>query len=325
MKEYTLMSRGKNPEACTDQSPHPDRDLIAEKLLISRATTTERFKSPNVYRAAEHLYAALYHPEDIDSLVEPNDKFPDRLDILKKPLSKNPLTIPSKEEFIAMLRHAMVSEVEFGECLSDDAQSQLRYVMEKSEHTVIWTDGDAEGVSEYDLPGSKEQLKKLAAAQVYNRMRRDIAQERGVDHKDVLSVIAIEGKMKFIPELVEKFKEEEIRRIVIIEDRVKNLVQAMGLIRETAPEMEVFPIWVRVGQFKDKGEAGKTIDEWEKELHALSDISGLSELLEQNNIFETGIRVASVFDLDGPLHDDDKRKKLQTEAVIRMLGENGWI
>lgn len=325
MKENLPMNHGNIPEKRTEYSSHPDHDLIAEKLLISRATTTEQFKSPNVYRAAEHLYAALYHPEDVESLVEPNEKYPDRLDILKKSLSSSPMMIPNKEEFIERVRHAMVSEVEFGECLHDDAEEQLRQVMEKCEHTVIWTDGDENGVPEHGLPGSREQLKKLAVAQVYNRMRREIAEERGVDHKEVLSVIAIEGKMKFIPELVEKLKEKEIKKIVIVEDRVKNLVQAMRLIREASPEMEVFPVWVRVGPFKNKGEEGKTIDEWESELHAIHSIAELSEMLEKNNVFGEEIKVASVFDLDGPLHDDDKRKKLQTEAVIRALGEKGWI
>ncbi len=308
-----------------EQQKHPDYDLIAEKLLISRGTTIEQFKSPNVYRAAEHLYAALYDPDSIDNLITPSDKFPDRIAVLKKQLTNAPLEIPSKEEFIEKMRHAMVSEVEFGKCFSEEAQHQFRGVMGKSEHTVIWTDGDAEGVPGHDLPGSKEQLKKLAAAQFYNKARREIAQERDVKHTDVLSVVAIEGKMKFIPVIVEKFVEKGIKKIIIIEDRVKNLVQAIDLIKKTNSEMEIFSVWIRVGQWKNKIEEGRTLEEWSAEFHVIGEISQLGQVLNENNVFKEGVKVGSIFDLDGPLHDDDIRKKLQTEAVIKVLMEKGWI
>ncbi len=308
-----------------EEKRHPDYDLIASKFLISKAVTTEKYRSPNVYQSAVNLYAALYKPEEIDQLVNPNEKYPDRIPTLKQQLSVKPVTVPSREEFIEKVRHATVSEVEFGECLSAEARKQLRWVMNKSEHTVIWTDGDGEGVPEYKLPGSKEQLKKLAAAQFYNNIRREIAQKKELLHADVLSIVAIEGKMKFIPKVVERFLEKEIKRIIIIEDRVKNLVDVIELIKQTAPEMKIFPVWVRVGQWKNKIEAGMNLENCIKELHAISNISQLTTILEENNIFKEGVRVGSIFDLDGPLHDDDIRKKLQAEAVIKALIEKGWI
>lgn len=313
------------PELGDVAHKHPDFDLIAEKLLISRATTTEQFKSPNVYRAAENLYAALYDPMAVDELIVPNEKYPNRMQTLKKSLSAIPAVIPTKEEFIAKVRYAMVNEADFGKCLNADARVQFRQVMEKSEHTVIWTDGDAEGVPEHGLPGSKEQLKKLAAAQFYNKVRREIAQERDVKHTDVLSIVAIEGKMKFIPAIVERFIEREIQRIIIVEDRVKNLIQALELIKKTSPGMEVFPVWIREGIWKNKIEEGKSLDEWAEELHAITEISQLMTLLEKNNVFDGNVKVGSIFDLDGPLHNDDVRKKLQTEAVVKALEKNGWI
>ncbi|NLC30790.1 MAG: hypothetical protein GX765_01930 [Candidatus Moranbacteria bacterium] len=302
---------------------HPDYDLIAEKILISRATTTEQFGSPNVVRAAKHLYASLYRPEDIESLIDPNPKFPNRMQVLKTSLSKSIDRIPSEEEFVAGVRYAMTHKVDFGQCASPEARKTLQDVMGRSERTVIWTDGDAEGVPEHNLPGSKEQLSKLASAQFYNRMRRDIAKEKGIDHKEVLSIVAIEGKMKFIPDIVKKFRENGIERIVIVEDRVKNLSKAMDLMRQTDNDTDVFPVWIRRGQFSDKIEKGKTLDEWARELHAINDISELIPLLEENNVFDK--KVGSIFDLDGPLHDDDLRKKIQTEVVIKYLQEKNWI
>lgn len=314
-----------NLDASLEDNKHPDYDLIAEKLLISRGTTTEQLGSPNVFRAAENLYAALYEPEKIDSLIASNPKFPNRMTILKKPLTNSSLKIPNKEEFIKKIRHAMTNETEFGECLSESAKEQFEKILAASEHTVIWTDGDSLGVPEHNLPGSREQLKKLAVAQFYNKVRKEEAQKRGVHHSEIFSIIAIEGKMQFIPEVVNKFAEKGIERIVIVEDRVKNLIKAMELIKKTSPEMEIFPVWIRVGQYKNKIEEGHSLEEWEKELHAIKNISEIEKVLEENNVFSEEAKVGSIFDLDGPLHDDDVRKKIQTEAVINSLKKESWI
>jgi hypothetical protein len=304
---------------------HPDHNLIASKFLIGKAATKEKYGSPNVYQSALNLYAALYSPEEIDQLVDTSEKYPDRMPILKQRLSVKPEKVPSREEFIEKVRHAMVSEVEFGECLSAEARKQLKIVMDKSEHTVIWTDGDSEGVPVYGLPGSKEQLKKIASAKFYNITRREIALEKDLSRADVLSVVAIEGKMKSIPKIVEKFLEKKIKRIIIIEDRAKNLIEAMELIKQTSSEIEVFPVWIRSGQWKDKVEIGMDLEDSKKELHAIGDISQLDTILQENNVFEEGIKIGSIFDLDGSLHSDEIRKKLQSEAVIKALIEKGWI
>jgi hypothetical protein len=296
-------------------------DLFSEKLLISRATTTEQFGSPNVYKAAEHLYAALYSPDKIDSLIIPNEKFPDRITVLKKAFAIPSQQIPSKEEFILKVRHAMVSEVNFGECVSAEARQAIFDVMSISEQTVIWTDGDAAGVPEHNLPGTREQLHKIAAAKVFNQMRQDIAAERGNDRRDVLSVVAVEGKMKFIPAIVHNFREKGINKIIIADDRAKNLLAALELIRQT-DDMDTFPVWIRQGMYKNKLE-GRTEEELQS-LHPINSIGDLRRLLEENKVFENS-KVGSIFDFDGVLSDDDKRKELQTKAVYDALKEKGWL
>lgn len=40
----------------------PDDDLIAEKIIISRAAATERLGSANLHLTAENLYTSLYEP-----------------------------------------------------------------------------------------------------------------------------------------------------------------------------------------------------------------------------------------------------------------------
>lgn len=316
-------SKIESPEG--QEFQHPDHNLIAKKFLISKSVTSEMYGSPNVYQSAVNLYASLYNPEEIDQLVNSNSKYPDRIPTMKQGLNIKPSKIPTKSEFIEKVRHAAVNEVNFGECLSEQARDQFKSVMEKSEHTVIWTDGDAEGNLEHELPGSKEQLKKLAAAQFYNRARKEIANERGVHCADVMSVVAIEGKMKFIPVIVERFLQMGIKKIVIVEDRVKNLIKAMELIRQISPNIETFPVWVRVGQWKDAVDEGMILENCAKNFHAIENISGLASTLEENNVFKEGVKVGSIFDLDGPLHDDDIRKKLQSDAVVKALQEKGWI
>ena len=220
----------------------------------------------------------------------------------------------------------MTNGVDFSECISENAENQLQQIMEKSEHTVIWTDGDGIGAPDQKLPGSKEQIKKLASAQIFNKLRRNIAQERGVDRKDVLSVVAQEGKMKFIPKIMERFLEKGISRAVIVEDRMKNLVTAMDIISKEYPQIEIFPVWIRTDEReRNKFNPEKTLEEWAEELHAIDDISNLMSLLRENSVFEDDVKVGSIFDFDGPLNDDYKRKDLQIEIVINTLEENNWI
>lgn len=301
---------------------HPDYGLVAEKILICRAATIEQFGSPNVYRAIENLYISLYDSENIGELIRPNEKYPDRMDILKKHLSVKLEKIPNKEEFIAKIRRAMTREVDFEKCFTEEAKKQFYNVMDKSETTVVWTDGDALGVPEYKLPGSYEQICRIGSAKFFNQMRRKIAQKRGVDRRDVLSIVAVEGKMKFIPKLMEDFKKRGIEKVIIIEDRVRNLNLAIDLARKNQ-DMEFFPVWVRQGQHRDNME-GKS-EEALASFHPINNISELMPLMEVNRVFSEEKKVGTIFDMDGVLSDDDIRKKIQTEAVIKILQKKGWV
>lgn len=308
------------------ENRHSDYQLIKDKINACRGAVTEKLGNPNVYQTAQYLYVALYYPEQSAQMITPNKEFPDRLMIFEKPLSVHPLQIPSEEEFIQKMRHAMTQGVDFRKCISEDSKNQLQQVMERSEHTVIWTNGDGIGVPSQGLPGSREQIKRLASAQIFNKFRRQIAEERGIDHKEVLSVVAQEGKMRFIPEIINRFLERGISRVVMVEDRMKNLVVARDIISKENPQVEVFPVWIRVDEReRDKYNNGKTLEEWIKEFHAIDNISDLMPILQENNVFEENIKVGSIFDFDGPLNDDYKRKELQIEIVLEILQKNNWI
>ena len=310
----------------SNENKRSDDELLMNKLRICRGVVTEKLGTPNVYETAKYLYFSLYNPNQAEQLIPANEKFPDDLDNFKKTLSTLPLEKPTQEEFIEKIRYAMTNGVDFSECISEEAKNQLRQVMEKSEHTVIWTDGDGIGVPAEKIPGSKEQLKKLASAQFINIFRKELAQEKGLNHKDILSVIAQEGKIDLIPVIMEKFSEKGINRIIIVEDRMQNLVDAMKIIRKQYPQIEVFPVWTRLDEReKNKLNPEKTLEEWSEELHAIDNISKLMQILQENAIFEDKVKVGSIFDFDGPLNDDYKRKELQAEIVIKTLRENNWV
>ena len=303
----------------------PGHDLIAEKIIISRAVATERLGSANLHLTAENLYTSLYEPEKTKELADPNSKYPDRLTIFGAPLSSPPKKIPSREEFIAAVKHAFTREIGFDQCFSNVAREQFYGVVDKSEATVLWTEGDDSGVPEHGLPGSHEQIRKVADAKFFNRVRREIALDRGgVKPSDVLLVVATEGKMRFIPSIVEKFERRGIGTVVVIEDRLKNLISASDLIRGVS-DMETFLI---LASYYNKVEdRSKKVDEEVilDSIHVIDDISGLLPLLETNAVFLKDKKVGTIFDMDGVLSDDELRKELQTKAVIDALQRNGWI
>lgn len=320
-------------EETQEKTKHPDYDLIAEKILRCRAITAEELGSTNVYQAASYLYDALYHTKLIKEEISPSEKYPDRLTILTQELNLKPQKIPSREEFIEAVRHAMTKEVNFEDCLRKEevgkemknvAEEQMKNLMEQSEKTVIWTDGDTYGVPE-KLPGSKEQFKKIAKAS-FQEMRIEIAKKRGpeVARTEVLSVASMEGKMKCIPKIIEEFKTRGIEKIIIIDDLMGNLTRAREEINKISPEIEVFPIWTRVGRHRDETAEGKTLEQWSDELNAIERIGNLKEKIDENKIFD-GRKVGSIVDLDGPIYDDDKRRGLQTRAVIESMERRGWL
>ncbi|MGK2848548.1 MAG: hypothetical protein ACSLEX_00515 [Minisyncoccota bacterium] len=325
-EKYQFSGQSENRD---EQSPvledFLDRNLIAEKIIISRAAATERLGSANLHLTAENLYTSLYEPEKTKGLVGSNLKYPDRLAVFGAPLHSQPKKIPSREEFIATVKHAFTRETDFAQCFSGAAREQFCSVVSKSESTVLWTEGDNSGVPEYGLPGSHEQIRKVADAKFFNRIRREIALNRGgVKPSDVLLVVATEGKMKFIPSIVEKFERKGIETVVVVEDRLKNLISASDLIRGVS-DMEIFS--VLVSHYNQAGDHSKNMNEViiPDSIHVIDSISDLSPFLEMESVFSRGKKVGTIFDMDGVLSDDELRKKLQTKAVIDALRRNGWI
>lgn len=58
-------------------------------------------------------------------LADPNSKYPDRLAVFGAPLSSPLKEIPSREEFIAVVKHALTREIDFDQCFSDVAKGTI--------------------------------------------------------------------------------------------------------------------------------------------------------------------------------------------------------
>ena len=193
-------------------------------------------------------------------------------------------------------RVALYREVAFDQFFSDIAKEQFRSIVEKSETTVLWTDGDDSGFPDLGIPGSREQIRKIAGSKFFNKVRREIAQDRGgINPSDVVSIIATEGKMKYIPNLMRNFKKKNIGKVVIVEDRLNNLQFAKGLIEQVSNNMETFLVWIqhnnnqllKQGQIED----AKATDS----IHLIGDISDLMMLLKEHDVFSEDKKVGDYF------------------------------
>lgn len=323
-------NNSKSPETPRDDLESAKLALLKEKMIICRADTTEKLGAVNIYETAKKLYYALYFPDKIEEFVATNDKYPDRISYLKQSLSDSEKGVPSEEEFIEKIRHAMTNKVAYEKTFSKEAREVFEKVLSSSEHTFIWTKGDANGHPDKNIPGSKEQLKKMGSAKFYNQSRKEIAQKRGVHHSEVLSIVATEDKMSRVPQIIDKFKEKNINIIIIIEDTKKNLIGAVNIIKDNYPEVKIFPVWMDLSQKSEEPEDSDGVRTIRDEkmggnIYVIRNINQLNSIFEKNNLFDGNNKVGSIFDLDGPLHNDELRKDLQTRAIYDELIKNEWI
>lgn len=324
-KEIPMNRDASGSSETEDVATHPDYDRIAKKLSAVRRSTTEKHGSPNVYLAAKLLYVSLYDQQEAVKIIPMPEQFPDREEIIRSKLSNVPSHVPTEEEFVSKIRDAMVRETDFSKGLTEETRDQFHRLLTSCEHTVIWTDGDGVGFPDKNLPGSKEQLRKIAA-NPFNAMRGEIAKERGVDRGEVMSIVAQEGKMDFIPKMIAYFESRGIKTVILIEDRKKNIEQFLGIVAERDTDIDIVPILVHKG--RHGANIKQDVEAFERargELNGIDDMSELMAKLSELRTFSEGKKVGAVVDMDGVLLDDDIRIKNQTDAVVKTLIANGWI
>lgn len=296
-------------------------NLIKEKLAASWGSTRDQLGVINNQRLVEVFYQSLYLPNEFaeDEIVE-RPGF-NRAEVLRKNL--NLKVLPDKEEFIREILHALIKEVDYEACLYPGAKEFVGAIMKRGLVT-IWTQGDVSGVESY--PGSKEQLYKLVLSGM-NDLRRQWAKKTDSERGEVLSVAAAENKFTLVDKILNEYKDRQIDKIILIEDRLGNIIKFLDMLKNNANQINCVPIWVRQGNSKNSfpNDAGKTIENYKQEYNAVDEIGRLTDQLEQKALIGRNDKLGFVIDFDDVLLDDAKKMRFQAESVINKLKSKNWL
>ncbi len=308
-----------------------NKELLREKILAAWGSARDQLGAPNNARLAELLYKSLYEQESFEEgEVVDRGNF-NREEFLREKIDVTIESKPDKKEFVQAIRRALTSEADFESCLYEGAKETLKFLAEIG-HVSIWTTGDVHGFKNeegsVDQPGSHEQYKRAALSGL-GELRREIGRKKAVDNKDVLSMYASEDKMGLVPDVLENIKTRnpKARKIVVLEDRLKNIEEITKKIVQIDPEIEIVPIWVRQGLAKKSipNEAGLSLEDWMKRANAVDSISQVPDKLTEMGIKKGDEDIAFVVDYDDVISNDEKRKDAQVKSVIEKLLENDWI
>ncbi|MBI2049677.1 hypothetical protein HYT32_02115 [Candidatus Roizmanbacteria bacterium] len=307
----------------------------------------------NQWKTGDIFYDSLFHPDQIDPKILLMIKDKDKL-ILQEPLQAVlKEEVPSKDEFIKKYRHVMTQEVAFEKAYFPGAKDAIKEMLEYGP-AWIWTTGDVHGaeIASGKLPGSHEQLKRLARGG-FGQIKRDL---KGKQHK--LGIIADENKLKFLKDVVFASEENHDRQVVIIDDKVQNLMDASSYIRGILLEFfsfNIVPILIldreceKYGTPSDnlgklprgfQGTVEDAIADANQQGYIMGQISSLKELVgelkkgkdgqifspeaRKTHVFDGAIdlrRTAFVVDHDDVISIDNERTRLQQEAILGWLGK----
>lgn len=305
--------------------------ILIEKLSIIRAGVIESVGSENYKEIVRYLYEVLYHSEDVEEIIEDLNiedtrKFPDRISILKMPLSMTVKNIPSKEDFIERITRVLAVEPNFEDCVYDGAEEQLEN-MAYIGPVRIWTAGDNLGLNDRNgsfISGSRGQLKKISLAGNINEIRNRIGRETGRDRKDVITVAVAENKFQILFQIGKEFQEKGIKIVVIIEDNLDYLIKAEDEIKKMG--LNALPIWIRQGNQKSSilEDTENDLDYYIKKYNVRDSVREISDILRENNI-SIESTPGFIVDYDGVIMNSAKKITVQGNAVIEDLKNNGWI
>ena len=296
-------------------------NIIKEKLAASWGSARDQLGVINNQRLVELFYQSLYLPGEFveDEIIERSGF--NRAEVLKENLKLK--SLPDKKEFVQEMISALVKEINYEECLYPGAKEFVSEAMERGLVT-IWTQGDVYGAEDY--LGSKEQLYKLALSGL-NDLRRQQAQKKGSDRSEVLSVAAAEDKFSLVNKVLDDYKEKLINKIILVDDRLDNIIKFLNLAKKNAAQIDCVPIWVRQGNSKNSfpKDEGKTIEDYKQEYNAVDQVGQVLASLEQKVLIGESDKLGFVVDFDDVLSDDNKRRELQAESVIKKLKSKNWL
>ncbi len=153
--------------------------------------------------------------------------------------------------------------------LYEGAIDTVRTLADAGNHVTIWTQGEP-----------KQQLYKIATAGII-RLRNETPElhKRIHAHTDP-------DKISTLETVIPQVQERGAKRIVIVDDKAKNIVSANQRIAELredgaiSPETEISCVWINQGRTKDQVPEGITLDEFKAAHPVIEDIRELPGLLE---------------------------------------------
>lgn len=307
-----IKNRGVDTESINEY-----QEVVEEKLNLLKGAVTKAGFSANIEKIIENLYISVFKPDEADNIadelkIKNTDQFPDRLHYLKYKLPVD--KIPDSEEFAKAIKDALRKKVDFTICVYKNAVEELKKLINIGP-VFIWTSGDAkDGYPEHGYQGSWEQFFKISP--VVSPLRRKIGE------KSKVKVFAGENKVDRIEEMCEEFHKQMIKKIVIIEDQVKNLNSIMLEIKDSY-NFTAIPIWIRQGFHKDQILSGMEEKSCVEKFNAINSLKDLGDKLVELNIKEG--EAGFVVDWDGVISDDKKRQELQSMAVYDEMVKRGWL
>ncbi len=295
---------------------------------MCRFANPKEFTHTNTYQFAKNLYEVLFRPETSGNVYDRigermRKQFPDGRIFSDHPSGFSVMSAPAEEEFIQEIRMAVTKDADYASCMYDGAPEVLRFLLERGTKTVIFTNGDHVGIPDLDLPGTRQQLYKVAHMKIPNTERRRVAQERNLEHGDVLSIVASENKMEMLPGILKDFYKRGISVVVYVDDRLGNLVEAGHIFDWETFAMRYYPVWLRQGSHTDKIPSGLgPSEELSSRYHIVEDLRSLPGVFDENEKRES---IGIIVDLDGVLLDDRKTERVVDAAIEKRLTKKGWI
>lgn len=310
--------------------------LWAARFVASLLVAEGNEGSPvvNLARTGGLFYEALFQPDqlrqELYSQIDPYDL---------AVLSQNHLPIkapkmPDKDQFVREFRNVMTG-VPFEEATFPGAVETVQNLLEFGP-ARIWTVGDVRGIPTLGLPGSGEQLFKLARLGLNSLRRRSQRQDIFLEGRRAryFDVTASENKIPQLETIVADFEAHGVNTIVVIDDKVVNLRRAETTIRALNPDIPIMLVWDRESE-----QFGPPVDRVPKLPPNLSSeeaisqynlivVDSLKQVLPQ---IETKIRsnsctpTGSIVDLDDVVINDVRKAECQGTAVLRWLRSREWF
>ena len=322
-----------------DEVDQKRQALVQEQMRICWGISVDEWGAANIERMGQLLYRVWF--DQRHNRIGPDSRFPGREELLRSPLPQTHVElVPDEHEFIATLQMAMTEGIDFREALYPGAVTEFQGLLRKG-FVVMWSAGDVEGIPGQGLDGTGQQTYKIertlgpAARQVIEEKGGAIGERvfegaelgSGLGEAQYVGAALGEDKKPNLVDIAQDFRLRGIRDAAIFEDQLPNLAEARRVFEQFG--LHVIPVWVRQGRRKGRVPSelsDRTEAELEAEFNAVDSVDQINERLAELGYGNPPAGTfGSALDYDGVLGLDQKRERLQAEAMWRACIEKGWF